>query len=203
MYRRDEVITTAENLFAQHGYHATSVRDIADALGIKAGSLYAHIATKEDLLWESLSQTVARYAEVINPIVRSERSVAERLGDAISALVEVSMERASATTVCRTEWRYLSEPRRGRFAAQWKILEDALWRLVRDGAAEGRFRSVDPYIAGKVILTSAVSKCAVVGSGDGRVIAEVGRKVADIFIHGLTDVGTAIEPSATHENSGR
>lgn len=49
--RRDELLTAAQRHLSERGYEATSVRDIADTLAIKAGRLYAHIETKEDLVF--------------------------------------------------------------------------------------------------------------------------------------------------------
>ena len=83
--RRDEVLATAEELFALRGYHATSVRDIANALNIKAGSLYAHIETKEDLLWEILGAAADRFFDAADPIVESDLIPIEKLRKAIAA----------------------------------------------------------------------------------------------------------------------
>src|SRR6266567_8191966 len=50
--RRGELTRTAARLFAERGYHGTSLADLAEALGIQKASLYHHIASKEDLLWD-------------------------------------------------------------------------------------------------------------------------------------------------------
>src|SRR5436190_1236499 len=52
--RREELTRQAARLFAQKGYHGTSIGDLADAIGVQKGSLYAHIASKEDLLFETM-----------------------------------------------------------------------------------------------------------------------------------------------------
>src|SRR5438045_8670775 len=49
--RREELTRTAARLFADRGYHGTSLADLAEALGIQKASLYHHIDSKEDLLW--------------------------------------------------------------------------------------------------------------------------------------------------------
>src|SRR6266540_213650 len=50
--RRSELTRLAARLFAEKGYHGTSVGDLAAAMGVQKGSLYAHIESKADLLWE-------------------------------------------------------------------------------------------------------------------------------------------------------
>src|SRR5207302_351218 len=50
--RRNELTRAAARLFAEKGYHGTSIGDLAEALGVQKGSVYAHIESKADLLWE-------------------------------------------------------------------------------------------------------------------------------------------------------
>src|SRR3989304_406208 len=125
--RRDELLAVAERLFSERGYEATSVRDIADALAIKAGSLYAHIETKEDLLWKILDRAADRFFEAVQPIAESNLVTVEKLRRLIAAHVRVITESAAAAAVYTTEWRHLTEPRRREFAAR----RDAYERIVR------------------------------------------------------------------------
>ena len=50
--RKSELTRQAARLFAEKGYHGTSIGDLAEAMGVQKGSLYAHIDSKADLLWE-------------------------------------------------------------------------------------------------------------------------------------------------------
>ena len=52
--RRNELTRQAARLFAEKGYHGTSIGEIAEALGVQKGSLYAHIQSKQDLLYETM-----------------------------------------------------------------------------------------------------------------------------------------------------
>ena len=54
--RRDELTRQAARLFAQKGYHGTSIGDLAEAMGVQKGSLYAHISSKQDLLYETMAE---------------------------------------------------------------------------------------------------------------------------------------------------
>src|SRR5207247_37297 len=56
MSRRNELTRQAARLFAQKGYHGTSIGDLAEAMGVQKGSLYAHIASKQDLLYETMAE---------------------------------------------------------------------------------------------------------------------------------------------------
>ncbi len=54
--RREQIYNTAGTLFSRRGYAATSIRDIARELDLQGGSLYAHIDSKEDVLWAIVSR---------------------------------------------------------------------------------------------------------------------------------------------------
>ena len=59
--RRREIEDAASSLFHERGYSATSVRDIARAVDIQGASLYAHVASKQDVLWSIVEGTAARF----------------------------------------------------------------------------------------------------------------------------------------------
>ena len=54
--RRNELTRQAARLFAEKGYHGTSIGEIAEAMGVQKGSLYAHISSKQDLLYETMAE---------------------------------------------------------------------------------------------------------------------------------------------------
>ena len=56
MSRREELAREAARLFAEKGYHGTSIGALAEAMGVQKGSLYAHIEGKQDLLFETMRQ---------------------------------------------------------------------------------------------------------------------------------------------------
>ena len=66
--RRSELTRQAARLFAEKGYHGTSIGDIAEALGVQKGSLYSHIASKEDLLFDTLMEGAAAFHAALDAI---------------------------------------------------------------------------------------------------------------------------------------
>ena len=183
--RRDELLLAAERLFSERGYEATSVRDIADALSIKAGSLYAHIATKEDLLWEILSRAADRFFEAVQPIVEADLVTVEKLRRLIAAHVRVITQSASAAAVYSTEWRHLTEPRRREFAARRDAYEQMVRGLVHDAIREGSFGDVDEKFATLSILSS-INWIYQWYRPDGPMTPdEIARRITDLLFNGL------------------
>ncbi len=183
--RRAEVLATAEKLFSEHGYEATSVRDIADALDIKAGSLYAHIETKEELLWEILTASADRFFEAVRPIVESDLVTIEKLRRLIAAHVRVLTDSASSAAVYLTEWRHLSEPRRSDFRGKRDAYEQIVRRLVREGVREGTLADVDEKFAALLILSS-INWIHQWYRPDGPMTPEdIARKLTEMLLNGL------------------
>lgn len=78
--RREQIVAAAARLFAEHGFEATSVRQIADAVNVLPGSLYHHFATKEDILHAILRDAVER-------TTRNRSALLEIAGDAEQRLI--------------------------------------------------------------------------------------------------------------------
>lgn len=97
MGRRREILATAGELFRRHGYHATSMRDIAGRLELRGSSLYAHIHSKEELLEEIVAEAAAAFltaAEAVDPGL----SPRERLATLIrNRLAVIASELPNAT----------------------------------------------------------------------------------------------------------
>src|SRR4051794_29847351 len=87
--RREQIFAAASALFSERGYDSTSVRDIARALDLQGGSLYAHIASKEDVLWEIVSRAADAFEQAIAPIAVAALPAPERLRRMIVAHVGV------------------------------------------------------------------------------------------------------------------
>lgn len=187
--RRDEVLATAEKLFADRGYHATSVRDIATALEIKAGSLYAHIETKDDLLWELVNEAAGRFFAAAEPIIGSELVPIEKLRRLIAAHVAVVTGSVTSASVYTTEWRHLTEPRRAEFAARRDEYERMVRGLVRDCIREGTFVDMDEKFATLLILSS-INWIYQWFRADGPMTPEeIARKLTEMLFNGLRRAG--------------
>ena len=76
--RRREIDEVASELFHANGYAATSVRDIAQALDIQGASLYAHVASKEDVLWSIVDSSGDRVRAAADERARATRPAATR-----------------------------------------------------------------------------------------------------------------------------
>lgn len=153
--RKLQILDTAERLFSERGYHATSMRDLAAAVALQGGSLYSHINGKEELLWRILERAADEFHAAIVPILARDASPADKLRHAVHAHVRVIAGTLDAATVYFHEWRFLAEPRRSTFLERRNHYEQALRGLVADAVASGEFREVEPKWATLLILSAA------------------------------------------------
>lgn len=183
--RRDEVVAAAERLFSERGYEATSVRDIADALAIKPGSLYAHIETKEDLLWEILQGAADKFFAEVKPILASDLVVLEKFKRVVAAHVKVITDSARSAAIYQNEWRHLSEPRRSEFAARRDEYERQFRQLIADGIRQGELGDVDEKFATLLILSSMNWIYQWYRPDGPMTPEEIARKLTEMLLNGL------------------
>ncbi|PHV07668.1 TetR family transcriptional regulator [Janthinobacterium sp. BJB412] len=124
---RAELIEKSARLFREKGYDNTTVRDIAAASGIQAGSWFYHFKTKQDILVAIMEQGMARSLAQIEAI--GEQDLAPRA--ALERLVEVHLHTLLAPdhdfiAVLLYEWRSLDQPSRDRIVAL-KDRYEAVW----------------------------------------------------------------------------
>ena len=153
--RRSELTREAAKLFAQKGYHGTSIGDIAEALGVQKGSLYSHIASKEDLLWETLQEGAAAFHAALDGIPDDLPPV-DKIRAALRGHLRVVAEQLDVATVFVQEWRYLEGARRDEFVAERRRYEERIRELLREGRDLGDLRSdLDDAAAALLFLSAA------------------------------------------------
>src|SRR5574337_731339 len=153
--RRAELTRAAARLFAEKGYHGTSVGDLAEALGVQKGSLYAHIETKEDLLWEVAREGAEAFHAALDGVPEDGPAV-ERIRAALRAHLRVVAEQLDVATVFVREWRYLEGERREAFLAERRRYEERFRALFREGREHGELRTdLDDGTAALLALSAA------------------------------------------------
>ena len=154
--RRREIDQVASGLFHTNGYAATSVRGIAKALDIQAASMYAHVASKEDVLWsivDAAATAFERAAEAATDDAVTSDPV-DRLAALVEAHVEVVTANPERSSVFVTEWRHLSAERRAAVSVRRDAYEARFRLAIAEGIAVGAFSASDPALAATFLLTA-------------------------------------------------
>ena len=153
--RRNELTRQAARLFAEKGYHGTSIGDLADAMGVQKGSLYAHIESKADLLWEVAREGAAAFHAALDA-VPEDVPATEKIRLALRAHLRVVAEQLDVATVFTREWRYLEGPRRDEFVSERRRYEERFRVFFREGQELGELRTdLDDATATVLALSAA------------------------------------------------
>jgi AcrR family transcriptional regulator len=150
MGRYEEILDAAGRLFSERGYHATSVREIARRLDLQGGSLYAHIDSKEEVLFRIVERAAGRFWRVVENLPEGDPRA--RVCAFVRGHLEVIVEELPYATVFFHEWKFLKEPYKARIRALRDRYEGALRRLIEEGVEAGVFRVDDPDLAAKFVL---------------------------------------------------
>ena len=181
--RRRAIEDVASDLFRANGYAGTSVRDIARAMSLQGASLYAHVTSKEDVLWAIVDRAATSFEAAAD---RAEADAERRRpGDPVEAIsmlirahLEVLTDDVGEASVFVHEWRALGPERRLAVLERRDAYEARFRRRIADGIALGAFALVDPAIASTVLLT-ALNGVATWYDPGGRLTAD---RIADHLV---------------------
>ena len=153
--RRNELTRQAARLFAERGYHGTSIGDLAEAMGVQKGSLYAHINSKQDLLYETMREGADAFHAALDALP-DHAPVTERIRLALRGHLRVVAEQLDVATVFIREWRYLEGDRRDEIVAERRRYEERVRALFREGREVGELRTdLDDATAALLMLSAA------------------------------------------------
>lgn len=183
--RREQIYQAAGALFRRRGYNATSIRDIARELDLQGGSLYAHISSKEEVLWAIVSAAVEQFFAVARPLVAADAPADARLRAMIAGHIGVVVGAIEQATVFLYDWKHLSVPHREAVAARRDEYESLYRAVIAEGIAAGVFAPTDPKLAATMIL-SALNGIALWYHRDGPLSTEqLASHYTDLLLGGL------------------
>jgi TetR/AcrR family transcriptional regulator, cholesterol catabolism regulator len=153
---RTRLTIEAGRLFAERGFHGTSIRELAKAVGIDPSSIYAHISAKEDLLAQLALSGAAAFHGALDDLEKENAPPSERLRLALRAHVKVVQKQIDVATVWLREWRYLTGDAREAFLVERRRYEHRIRLLFQDVVACGEARpDLDVRYAALLFLSAA------------------------------------------------
>lgn len=149
---RENVMAAAVQLFAEYGYHAASMRDIARMAGIQAASIYYHYASKQALLVEIMETYMLQLNAALEHILREEHEPQQRLSAAVANHIRLHTTYKNEFFIIDTEIRALQSEKRAYILSLRDRYEALLQELLQDGMERGVFRRGDVKIASYAII---------------------------------------------------
>jgi AcrR family transcriptional regulator len=148
--RRDQVMEVALRLFADQGYHGTTVGDICDTLGVGKGVFYWYFESKESLFGELLQDCLLKLRRAQQLAIEGVDEPVHRIEEGIRATIEFFRDSPAVLSVIRSAQRYENF---SRLVAQGQeiVVADVAYHL-KEGQAQGAIRHGDPELMAHGIL---------------------------------------------------
>lgn len=136
----------ALRLFAQHGFAAVSMRQIAGEVGVQAGALYNYTPDKQSLLFDLMQRHMeGLLAEVASRVMGDTPT--DRLQSFVRFHIGYHIDRPDEVFIAYMELRSLSPENFARIETQRRRYEDVLEAILQDGVVQGAFSVPDTKIA--------------------------------------------------------
>ena len=150
------IIEKASKLFREKGFGASSMRDLAEHVGVEAASLYNHIQSKSEILQAICFKVANDFLSHLDAVRESPEPVLKKLERIIRFHIRMMMDQYEYVYISDHEWRHLPEPYLSNFLNQRRNYRRSLSELVARGIEIGEMKSIDPYVAVLTML-SAIS----------------------------------------------
>jgi len=188
--RREALTREAARLFAERGFHGTSMGDLADALGVQKGSLYSLTGSKQELLFDAMREGAQAFHAALDG-VPEEAGAVERVRLALRGHLRVVADQLDVATVFTREWRYVEGDQRDEILVERRRYEERWRALFREGVESGDLRTdLDSGAATLLVLSAA--NWAYTWLEPGRDTDELADRFTAILVDGVRGYATPV-----------
>ena len=152
--KKDVITQKASALFKKKGYSSTSMRELAEAVGVEAPSLYNHIGSKSELLHTICFKIANTFTSYLETIENTAGNAASGLESIIRFHIQMMLNNFDEIYVANHEWKHLKEPYLNNFLIQRRSYEKRLIALIETGIRGKEFKNCNPYVVVLTILSA-------------------------------------------------
>ena len=150
--KKELILRKAAAMFREKGFAATSMRDLAESVGIEAASLYNHIRSKNEILEAICFDVANRFNTNMEIIEASQQKSIARLDELLRFHIRQMIENYEEVYVSDREWKHLEEPYLSNFQNQRRNYRRKLASIIEDGIQKNEIRRIDAPTAVLIIL---------------------------------------------------
>ncbi|WP_293894506.1 TetR/AcrR family transcriptional regulator [Flavobacterium sp.] len=151
--RKTEIINVAAKLFKEKGYSAVTMRDIAQAMDIKAASLYNHIKSKQEILVLIVIEIAEEFTTTMNEVVNSNETTIKKIERIIQLHIDITLRDANALACLNNDWMHLADAELTYFIKMREDYEENFRTIIKKGIADGEIKNLNL----EVIIFSTLS----------------------------------------------
>jgi AcrR family transcriptional regulator len=151
---RTDVVAAARIMFAEQGFHGTSMRDLGKKLGLMGSSLYSHVVSKDELLVDVVREASSRFQALADEVATMSGTANERLSRLVHGHLQILVEDPHQARTFLNETRFLPEPERDKAVAMFDRYQQVFRDVLSSGCVSGEFRSdLDVHLAANLVLS--------------------------------------------------
>ena len=155
--RKDVIIAKAAKLFREKGFSATSMRDLAEHVGVEAASLYNHISSKAEILQEICFKTANNFMSHIEEVDATPNKTAiEKIQAILRFHIKQMLDNYEEVYVSDREWKHLTDPYLSNMQSQRRAYRQRIALVIEEGIRRGEIKPIDAPTA-VLIMLHAVS----------------------------------------------
>ncbi|HUP14024.1 MAG TPA: TetR/AcrR family transcriptional regulator [Niastella sp.] len=155
--RKDVIIAKAAKLFREKGFSATSMRDLAEHVGVEAASLYNHISSKAEILQEICFKTANNFMSHIEEVdATPNKSAIEKIEAILRFHIKQMLDNYEEVYVSDREWKHLTDPYLSNMQTQRRAYRQRIASITEEGIRKGEIKPIDAPTA-VLIMLHAVS----------------------------------------------
>ena len=152
--KKEIILEKAAVMFREKGFSATSMRDLAESVGIEAASLYNHIQSKSQILQEIVFRAADDCNQHLDKLTDENAACSVKIESIIRFHVQMMLNRFEDYHVMTHEWIHLSEPHLSNFINQRRTYVQKLESIVEECIQKKEFKPILPYVAVLTILSA-------------------------------------------------
>jgi len=152
--KKDFIMKKAAELFHTKGYTATTMRELAQVVGLEASSLYSHIKSKEELLIHLCFTNAKKFSDGIEEAEKQDSSVCAKIEFLLNQQIKIALEDGTSVTVFDDEWKHLSEPYLSSFLQIRKDYQRRFLKIITHGIEKKELIDISPSIIMNTLISS-------------------------------------------------
>ncbi|HEX5024606.1 MAG TPA: TetR/AcrR family transcriptional regulator [Agriterribacter sp.] len=152
--KRQVIVNKAARLFREKGFSGTSMRDLAEHVGVEAASLYNHIQSKSEILQDICFRVANIFMEHLEQIESSRQDSIGKIKSILRFHIQHIVNNYEDVHVADREWKHLPEPYLSNYKVQRKNYRQRLAGIIEEGIRKNEIKPIDAPTAVLIMLHS-------------------------------------------------
>jgi AcrR family transcriptional regulator len=182
-----QIINCAAKLFKEKGYSAVTMRDIAQALDIKAASLYNHIKSKQEILVLIVIDIAEEFTKVMNEIVISDITSIQKIEKVIQLHIDITIRNPEALACLNNDWMHLTDKELTYFIKMREDYEENFRNIVKSGIASSELKNLNLEVIIFSMLSTLRTLYLWYGKKKGLTETSLKNNMKEVLLNGIVN----------------